>query len=750
MSPVIVIFTEVSPMRAISCVVALILGTSSLAAQQVIFAADDRSEKNPAVASVSPSTHSAEPETHGKNLVVVTTVTVTSTSGAGGAGATSYRASARDILSSAGTYGDFSRYLQLFPGVTFNSDESDDVLVRGGNPIENLYQIDGIDIPNINHIATQGTTGGLVSMVDTSAIQNVDFLTGGYDASYDERLSSVISIHTRELEAGTRYSQVDAGFVGAGGTLDLPTRSGGSVLLSGHRSLLNLFTNDIGLNGVPIYTNALVRVSPAVSPIDSIMFLAVGGFDSINIKPEALDADETNTINTQYSGWRGTAGFLWHHLFSANAFGILTISDSEDQQNIQQQDQIYNDWLPTNVDPTTIPAVPVYSERTHDGIRAFKYDWHFVHGPMELSTGASLRFHDVAYDVAQPNGEQSPLSADPTRSDATTSAPHLTVGEDSQYLQLSYRFTYRWTMGAGYRGQVFDFGMHKTITPRWNTSYQLSNSLTAHASFGEYAQLPPYIQLTSFPQNYRLLPMRDRQIIAGVDAKVGGAVKLKLEAYRKDYHDYPVSSEYPTLSLANEVDTLGQEFIWLPLVSAGGGRASGVELSAETRLMHSRLYITGNVALSRDKYSGLDGVLRPGNFDYPLVVNAAGVYRTKKHYEVSYRYEYSSGRPYTPFDLQDSYLQDRPIYDLSQLNALRGPFYSRLDFSVSRTFFFKDRPLTVYGGLENATNRQNFLGYAWLQRADIYYSCNGGNLPSCVQEETQMSRFPNFGARYSF
>jgi hypothetical protein len=127
-----------------------------------------------------------------------------------------FHATSQEIQSSAGTYGDFSRYLQLFPGVVFNSDESDDVLVRGGNPIENLYLLDGIEIPNINHIATGATTGGLVSMIDTASIDSIDFQSGGYNASDDERLSSVISIHTREMQNRRPYTEANVGFVGAG------------------------------------------------------------------------------------------------------------------------------------------------------------------------------------------------------------------------------------------------------------------------------------------------------------------------------------------------------------------------------------------------------------------------------------------------------------------------------------------------------------------------------------------------------
>ena len=659
-----------------------------------------------------------------------------------------FHATAAEIQSSAGTYGDFSRYLQLFPGVVFNSDESDDVLVRGGNPIENLYLLDGFEVPNINHIAIGATTGGLVSMIDTASIDKIDFQTGGYDASYEERLSSVITIHTRELQTRQPHTEMDFGFVGAGGLREIPIMGNGSLLLAAHRSLLNLFTNNIGLNGVPIYTNTLVRGQWGPTEADSIMLDSLGGVDSIDITPEARDGDETNTIDTQYHGWRVTNGVRWRHVYSPRAFGTFTLSDSEQEQNIQQQDQLFNNVIPPGSTIATIPLTPVYSELTHDGTTNARYDGYLVLRPnLTLLVGASTHLNRIAYDVAQPNGEQSPLSSDPARSDATSFTPHFWTGDTGSYAQITYAPN-RWTLSLGGRIQTFAFGGNTTATPRLSAAYAISTHMAIHASLGEYAQLAPFLDLTSFPQNRFLKPIRDRQIIAGMDLYRWNHGDIGIEAYQKNYTDYPVSTEYPSLSLANIVDTLGQEFIWIPMTSRGKGLTRGVELFGQMHL-GSRLFTQANVAFARSLFSGLDNVLRPGNFDYPFVLNAAGSYHLNQRYEIDGRYEYTSGRPYTPFLLQASAMQNRPIYDLDQINALRGPVYSRLDFQVGRTFFLGPHRLVVYGGAENTFDRQNLLGYAWLPRYGARGKCDR-NPSDCVSAQYQLGRFPNFGARYFF
>ena len=155
-----------------------------------------------------------------------------------------------------------------------------------------------------------------------------------------------------------------------------------------------------------------------------------------------------------------------------------------------------------------------------------------------------------------------------------------------------------------------------------------------------------------------------------------------------------------------------------------------------------------NIAYSRALFSALDNKMLPGNFDYPIVFNAAAIWRINAKYEVSNRYEYSTGRPYTPFDLATSIQQDRPIYDLSRINSIRGPVYSRFDFQVDRNFMVKNKTLTIYAGLENAFNRNNFLSYAWLPHCNGPGYCGMPNGP--YTELYQMTRFPNFGMRYTF
>jgi hypothetical protein len=158
-------------------------------------------------------------------------------------------------------------------------------------------------------------------------------------------------------------------------------------------------------------------------------------------------------------------------------------------------------------------------------------------------------------------------------------------------------------------------------------------------------------------------------------------VRLKVEAFTKSYRDYPVAQNIPQLSLANIADTFGQAFLMFPMTNAGLGIARGVEATAETHISPA-LSITLATSYSRNWYSGLDGVLRRGNFDIPFSANLSVVRTLGKKCVLSARYNVTSGRPYTPFLFNVSLAQDRGIYDLSQVNGMRSDYYGRLDFRL--------------------------------------------------------------------
>lgn len=666
----------------------------------------------------------------------------------------SYHITTAEVLSSAGTWGDFTRYLQLMPGVAWNTDMSNDIMVRGGSPEENLYVVDGIEVPNINHIAVEGTTGGFTSMLDTSTIGSIDFKEGEYDARYSSRLSSLVDIHTLSPQEARRSGEIDAGISGAGGFLEQPLGKTGHLLVSAHRSILNLATNDIGINGVPIYTNGLASLDWSPSSRDHISALSLTGADSINITPQPCDFGVTNPFQMEYGGMRSTDGLSWQHTHTPSMLSTLTVSYSAQGQLIGQQQQSTAYIFQEHCVDFPYVATSVYQEHTRDGIATLEYGFQFSHGGWLLSVGETGRLVQSNYNVAQPLGQQSPFNPNPAWTDADTFMRNLLTGQTGSYAETSAQLGTRWTILAGVREETFALTGARAFDPRASLGFRIDSHQALNLSFVRLSQLAPTIDLLSYPGNAQLHPLQMEQYSVGVELWTSGPINASIDAYRKRYFNEPESTEYPSLMLANMVDTLGQQFVWLPLKNGGRGEAQGVELSFRAHWKDSVELLT-STSYSKTLYAAADGILRPGNFDFPLVGNGMVTLKLPGKIFAAIRDTYASGRPYTPFDIPDSKQQSRGVYDLSRVNALRGPAYNRVDADLHRAFHVRGGTLSLYGGLENALNRANFLGYAWESQCPPPYgtSCgvNVDAIPNVPETEvTQMPRFPSFGSRLTF
>jgi hypothetical protein len=650
-----------------------------------------------------------------------------------------------EILSSAGTYGDFSRYLQVLPGVVWNSDLDNDVLVRGGHPTENLFVVDGIEVPNVNHFLLSGSNDGFTSMIDSTAIGGMSMRSDGYDAGYSSRLSSLIEIHTREQGNERQSGNVSVGIAGAGGLFQRALAHKGSVLISGHRSILNLVTNDIGINGVPTYTNGMSRLELHPSDRDTVSVLSLSGADSIKMTP-CQSWGATSIFQTQYSGWRTSEGLDWGHNYSPRVTADLTASYSLTRQNIGQQQQLGVVVVNGVCHPAAL--LPSYSEDSLNSLSALKYALRSDLRGWLISVGGSANLTTANDLVAQLNGQLSPFSADASRSDAVTFHRNFSTGQTASFVEAEGGWGTRWRLLAGLRAETFAITASYALDPRASLVFRLNARQSLHGSFNISSQLPPFMNMISYTSNRGLRPTLVRQEALGMRLWQANWGTLDAETYWKSYRREAVSTEYPALMLSNLVDTLGQAFVWLPLTSTGTAQARGLELALRA---HWGNRVRGTISFSRSQttYRALDGIRRRGNYDIPVVGNATGNVRLPLGFQLDLRESAASGRPYTPFDLADSNEQNRGIYDVTQINALRGPMYNRLDLELERSFHARKGVFDIHAGAENVLNRGNLLGYLWLNDCKQGWGCANSSGEPIIKAD-QMGRYPVFSARYEF
>ena len=117
---------------------------------------------------------------------------------------------------------DISKALQSLPGVAFSVAFRNDLIIRGGAPNENRFYLDGIEIPNINHFATQGSSGRPNGLINVNFIREVDFYSGAFPANRGNMLSSVLEFKMKDPRQDRIGGNFTLGSSDAGITIESP------------------------------------------------------------------------------------------------------------------------------------------------------------------------------------------------------------------------------------------------------------------------------------------------------------------------------------------------------------------------------------------------------------------------------------------------------------------------------------------------------------------------------------------------
>ncbi|MBM4168688.1 MAG: hypothetical protein FJ215_05975 [Ignavibacteria bacterium] len=616
-----------------------------------------------------------------------------------------------EIRRSPGASEDVSRVMQSLPGVVLNTDLRNDLIVRGGSPFENYTSIDNLEIPTINHFATQGATGGSIGMVNTELIRDVTFLTGGFPAKYGDRLSSVMDIELREGNRDRTGGKVNLNAAGCSLIGEGPLGSNGSWLVSARRSYLDFLLKNFhfaGITIVPNYIDAQLKLTQDLTASDKLMVLFVGGVDDVkfqNVDPENMginpDISGLDKVESDLHQWM--VGGTWKRLWGTSGYSIVGLGMTEN-------------YYFTDIDDKD--GRKTYRNRSVEREYGMKIDASFnLAKGNQVSFGAGMKAIAIDHEIF--------LKADTSRwaNRATGSGifPQLSYDKRfpalklSGYVQYNRWFFNRWSLVPGLRIDYFNHVNHGlSISPRLAARFHVSEKSSFNASYGIYFQTPAYIWLTTDERNRKLKPIRSDHYIIGFEHLVQDDFKLTVDVYRKEYRDYPVSGYIPSYILVNGGSDAGA-FIAGDLRSQGSGAINGVEIFLQKKLT-TDYYGTVSYSYSVARYRALDGIERPGRFDYGHVFTFIGGYKISPTLEVSLRWRYAGGNPYTPIDESLSRLLGREVMDLNRINSSRFPAYHRLDVRTDYRFSLASLQWVAYMDLQNTYNQKNVYHYIWNKR----------------------------------
>ncbi len=609
------------------------------------------------------------------------------------------RLSYEEIRRSPGAFEDVLRAVAVLPGVAQAAPGRNDLVVRGGAPSENLFVIDNIEIPSINHFGTQGAGGGPLSFINLDFVRETAFSTGGFGVRYGDRMSSVLTV---ELQDGRTDVIGGKGTISAsqfGLNLQGPVSTEGSFIFSARRSYLDLIFKAAGFSFVPEYWDFLGRVSYSLDRDNSLTFLAVGAIDDVTFLNNDADDrfDNSRILGTAQRQY--VSGATWQHLYG-NGFSRVTLGRTYVSYNGVQRDSMLN---------------PIFTNRSKEGETSLRAD--VVLKPAaasELIFGAQMKGIRFTSNLALPGYRTT--FGDSLEVDIRD---FLETGvKGSLYGHVSHRFLRNFTATVGARIDYFSLIRNNTnLSPRVSLAYDLSPVTTLTASAGVYRQSPSYIWLVANTKNRLLQASRADQYIFSVDHLLGADVRIRLEGFSKQYRSYPASVNRPYLVLANTGGGFGgsdenfASFGFDELLSAGRGRARGVEFLLQKKLSDTPLYGLMSVTLMRTRFTALDGVERPGAFDQECIINLGGGYRFDERWEASMKFRFAAGQPYTPFN-QDG------TQDVSAYNTLRTKSAHSLDVRVDRRWNFSAWNLIVYLDIQNVYNNKFSGGVRWNAREE--------------------------------
>lgn len=589
-----------------------------------------------------------------------------------------------------GGFEDVVRAISTLPGVAQVGNGRNDLLVRGGAPSENLYLIDGVESPNINHFGTQGAGGGPLSFVNLDFVRETTFSTGGFGAKYGDRVSSVLEIDLREGRDDRHGGKATISASQFGLNLEgpIPATDEASYIFSARRSYLDLIFRAAGFSFVPEYWDFFGKVDLPIDGSNQISGLAIAAIDRVRFFEENADDRFDNARILDNSQDQLIAGLTWRHLF-ADGYIATTLGRTLIDYRFGQSDTL-GETIFTNNSTEDELNLRV------DGLLRFGRQ-----RPVDIRFGGNAKTVGFTTDLV-----------------LTTREPDLALELEDRfqkgalYVSVARELIDDLDVTLGGRVDWFD-AIEKEFYPSLRGSLRagLTDRLTVGLSGGRYYQSPSYIWLVANDANRRLRSISTDVGVVSIEQILAEDFKVSLEGYLKSYDDYPAGTTRPWLVLANTGAGFGgaeegfASFGLEPLASEGSGRAYGVEFFAQKKLSDSRWYGIAALSLNRATFTALDGVERPGNFDQRVIFNLSGGWKITDLWEVGLKFRLATGRPTTPIDSSGDPTFGYQVTD--RYNEERLGLSHQLDLRLDRRWPLGGADLITYIDVQNVYNRQN-------------------------------------------
>ncbi len=615
-----------------------------------------------------------------------------------------------EIENSPGANRDVSRVIQSFPGVQSTPAFRNDIIIRGGGPSESRFYLDGIEVPNINHFATQGASGGPVGILNADFLREVNYYSGAFPANRGNALSGVLEFFQVDGNPDKLTFRSTLGASEVSATLDGPIGEKTTFIVSTRRSYLEFLFDVIGLPFLPTFNDAQFKVRTRFDQRNELTLVGLGAIDvnKLNLAIENPD-DQQKFILSQLpvnEQWTYTVGAVYKH-FRNNSFQTLVVS----RNHLNNGNYKYFE----NDDSSEDNKILDYNSAEIENKLRFENNTRLDN--FRLNFGASLEY------ASYTNNTQNRRFYGSQIIDVRYSS-ELDLLKWGLFAQASRNFFgERLSLSLGVRADANNYSssmsnLFDQLSPRVSASYSLTDQWSLNFNTGRYFQLPGYTTL-GYKINDQLVNLNNNLSYISVNHLIGGLeyrprpnILFSTEFFLKEYGNYPYSVN-DSISLANiggDFGVIGDEEV----VSTSTGRAYGAEF--QTRINTDNGFnFNLSYTLVRSEFSDGRGNMLPSSWDSKHLVVLTSTRDLKRNWRLGTRWRFVGGLPYTPYDLEKSSLveawnlQGRPYFDFSRINAERFKPFHQLDLRVDKAYYLNRITAKFYVDIQNLYNFQSRL-----------------------------------------
>lgn len=616
---------------------------------------------------------------------------------------------ATEIFRNPGGNRDISKVIQVFPGVGYTLSFRNDIIVRGGSPNENRFYLDGIEVTNINHFATQGASGGPVGMINVDFIREVDFYAGAFPANRGNALSSILDFKQRKGNDEKLSGTVTVGSSDLGLSLEGPMSKNSTFIFSVRRSYLQLLFKALDLPFLPTYNDMQFKQSIKLDSKNEITLIGLGAIDDIELNTSVNKGIPKTSrevqnryivanlpVNTQ---WNYTLGAKWLH-YSEKSYQKLILSRSHlNNEAIKYKDNIERaDLLLLNYKSEEIESKLKFESTKR--VKGWKWN---IGGSMDFVT-----YTNSTFNKTEQNGETGIVEFD-SKINFNKYAVFTQVSRKVLKEQLSLSF--------GFRHDFSDYSNSMSnpldqFSPRLSASYAINSKFNLNFNAGRYFQLPAFTVMGFRDNSNKLVNKKSTYIqtdhlVGGMDYNPTPYSKISIEGFYKNYSNYPflLTDSISMANLGGDFGVIGNE----AAESTSEGRAYGLEVLLQQKLSTS-IYGLISYTWVRSEFKDKNGIYRPSSWDNKHILNITAGKKLANNWEFGLKFRLLGPAPYTPYNVELSAqkeiwdISNQGIPDWDRLNEERNSTSHSLDIRIDKKWFFRKWSLNAYLDIQNIYN----------------------------------------------